>query len=115
MNLAFSLSSSPLDMDSSRKRPLTYLDSPGDEGYADNDADQTKRIKDQDDIADIGLIPEEEAWNFVTEELLDSPTTIITPNATQFDGNNFKNYDPAKSLFVLCVLGDSTLPLTVLS
>lgn len=101
-------------MDSSRKRPLTYPSSPGDEGYADDAADQTKRVKDQDDIADIGLIPQEEAWDFATEELLDSPTTIPTPDATQFDGNNFKNYDPAKSLFVLCVLGDLILPLAVL-
>jgi hypothetical protein len=101
-------------MDNYRKRPLTQSSSPGDEGYADDDGDQTKRFKDQDDIADIGLIPKEEAWNFVTEELLDSPTTIPTPNVTQFDGNNFKNYDPAKSLFVLCVLGDLTLPLAVL-
>lgn len=101
-------------MDSSRKRPLTSSSSPGDEGYADDDADQTKRVKDQDDIADIGLIPREEAWNFVIEELLDSPTTIPTPSLTQFDGNNFKKYDPSKSLFVLCVLGDLTLPLAVL-
>lgn len=101
-------------MDSSRKRPLTSSSSPGDEGYADDDADQTKRVKDQDDIADIGLIQQEEAWNFVIEELLDSPTTIPTPSLTQFDGNNFKKYDPSKSLFVLCVLGDLTLPLAVL-
>lgn len=101
-------------MESSRKRPLTYSSSPGDEDHADDDADQKKRAKDKDDIADIGLIPLEEAWNFVTEELLDSPTTIPTPNATQFDGNNFKNYDPNHSLFVLCVLGDLTLPLAVL-
>jgi hypothetical protein len=101
-------------MDSFRKRPLTQSSSPGDEGYADDDGDQMKRIKDQDSISDIGLIPAEEAWNFTTEELLDSPTTIPTPNATQFDGNNFKNYDPTKSLFVLCVLGDLTLALDVL-
>jgi hypothetical protein len=101
-------------MDNSRKRPLMQSSSPGDEGYADDDGYQTKRIKDQDDIADLGLIPEEEAWDFVTEELLDSPTTIPTPRSTQFDGINFKNYDPAKSLFLLCVLGDLTLPLAVL-
>ncbi|TID27740.1 Bifunctional dethiobiotin synthetase/7-8-diamino-pelargonic acid aminotransferase [Venturia nashicola] len=101
-------------MESSRKRPLTYSSSPGDDGYADDDAGQAKRVKDSDEIADIGLIPPEEAWNFVTEELLDSPTTIPTPDATQFDGNNFKNYDSNKSLFVLCVLEDLTLSLAVL-
>lgn len=101
-------------MDGSRKRPLTQSSSPGDEGYADDDDDQTKRIKDHDSIADIGLIPEEEAWSFVIEELLDSPTTIPTPSASQFDGNNLKNYHPSKSLFVLCVLGDLTLPLDFL-
>ena len=101
-------------MEISRKRPLTQSSSPGDEGYADDDGDSTKRIKDYDNTADIGLIPAEEAWNFVTEELLDSPTTLPTPSATQIDGNNFKNYDPAKSIFVLCVLGDLTLPLAVL-
>jgi hypothetical protein len=101
-------------MDSSRKRPLTQSSSPGDEGYADDDGDSPKRIKDQDNVADIGLIPAKEAWDFVVEELLDSPTSIPTPNATQFDGNNFKNYDPTKSLFVLCVLGDLVSPLTIL-
>jgi hypothetical protein len=101
-------------MDGSRKRPLMPSSSPGDEGYADDEVDQAKRTKDQDSITDIGLIPKEEAWNFVIEELLDSPTTIPTPNASQFDGNNFKNYDPSKSLFVLCVMGDLTFPLDVL-
>jgi hypothetical protein len=103
-----------LNMDTSRKRPLIQSSSPGDEGYAESDSDQLKRMRNHDPLESIALIPEDRAWNFGTGELLDSPTTIPSPGPAQLDGNNFKNYDPSKSLFVLCVLGDLTLPLDLL-
>jgi hypothetical protein len=102
----------------SRKRMFATSDSPRDEGYADeemaNGNDQQKRNKSTDAVQDIALIPKNEAWEFDTAELLDSPTTIPTPNPAQLDGNNFKQYDPAKSLFLLCVVGQMTLQLDLL-
>jgi hypothetical protein len=99
----------------SRKRALTSSASPRDEGYADEDTgDPLKRTKTIDEVNALGLISKEEAWQFNTAELLDSPTTIPTPNPGQVDGNNFKHYDPSKSIFVLCVLGNLSLQLDLL-
>jgi len=104
-----------MDNSGSRKRPIDLADSPGDEGYADNEpSEQSKRVKDVDPIESVGLIPKESAWQFDTAELLDSPTTIPTPSDSQFNGNNFKSYDASNSLFVLCVMGEMTLQLDLL-
>jgi len=103
-----------MDAGSSRKRAFTS-ESLGDEGYADNENnDQQKRNKSVDEVQNIHLIPALEAWPFDTAELLDSPTTIPVGNPGQVDGNNFKNYDPSKSLFLLCVIGNTTLQLDLL-
>jgi hypothetical protein len=86
--------------------------SPGDKGYADGDA--AAESSKAEDLKSLSLIPKNEAWEFDISDLLDSPTTIPTPNPGQTDGNNFKNYDPAKSLFALCVLGKFTLQLDLI-
>lgn len=102
----------------SRKRTFAASEPLGDDMCADEEmaegGDQQKRNKNTDQVQDIGLIPRHEAWQFDTSELLDSPATIQTPNTGQLDGNNFKQYDQSKSLFLLCVIGEMTLQLDLL-
>jgi hypothetical protein len=107
-----------MDANVSRKRAFVNSESSGDGGYANDDigqsADQQKNNKSVDAVQDIGLIPSKEAWPFDTSELLDSPTTIPSPNPAQVDGNNFKQYDQSKSIFLLSVIGEVTMQLDLL-
>jgi hypothetical protein len=101
-----------MDFSSQPRRVLTESQSPGDEGYAEGETrDESPKTE---DLKGLNLIPKNEAWQFDISDLLDSPTTIPTPNPGQVDGNNFKSYDPAKSLFVLIVLGKLTSQLDLL-
>jgi hypothetical protein len=58
-----------------------------------------------DQLQKLRLIPAHEAWEFDIPEFLDSPTFIPPEKEGQESGNNFKNYDAKRSIFVLCVLG----------
>jgi hypothetical protein len=102
-----------ISSNTSGRRPLANSQSPGDEGYADDETND-RRSRNAAETDDLGLISKDEAWQFDIAELLDSPTTIPIPTNGQKDGNNFKEYDPAKSLFVLCVLGSLTVQLDLL-
>src|ERR1700760_1468675 len=62
----------------------------------------------------LHLIPAHEAWEFDIPEFLDSPTFIPPEKEGQKSGNNFKNYDAKRSIFVLCVLGSLDLHLHLL-
>jgi hypothetical protein len=66
--------------------------------------DSSKRTKVLDDIETVKLVPKAEAWDFDVAALLDSPTRVSQAHERE-SGNNFKNYDPLKSLFILCVVG----------
>ncbi|KAF2435113.1 hypothetical protein EJ08DRAFT_730227 [Tothia fuscella] len=96
------------------KRAFADSQSPGDEGYADEENTRENSKSNTDDLRGLSLIPKEEAWEFGISELLDSPTTITPPREGQVDGNNFKNYGGEKSLFLLCVLGSHTMQLGLL-
>lgn len=62
-----------------------------------------KRSKAQDDIETIKLVPKAQAWDFDVAGLLDCPTHVWT--SANDIGNNFKNYNPSESLYILCVTG----------
>ena len=64
-----------------------------------------KRGKAEDDIETIKLFPRAQAWDFDVAALLDSPTHVWQSSEDN-SGNNFKNYDPSESLFILCVIGE---------
>jgi len=64
-----------------------------------------KRGKAEDDIETIKLFPKAQAWDFDVAALLDSPTHVWQ-SSEDSSGNNFKNYDPSESLFILCVTGE---------
>lgn len=102
----------------SLKRAFDASDSAGDEEQADAGridlGDQPKRNKNSDPVHNIQLISEKEAWRFGVTGLLASPTTIPVVVPGQLDGNNSKQYDPSRSLFVLCIIGDMTLQLDII-
>lgn len=64
-----------------------------------------KRGKSQDDIETIRLVPKVQAWDFDVAALMDSPTHVWNSADDDNVANNFKNYDPSASLFILCVTG----------
>jgi hypothetical protein len=66
--------------------------------------DLLKRTKVLDDIETVKLVPKAQAWDFDVAALLDLPTRVSRAPERE-SGNNFKNYDPLKSLFILCVIG----------
>lgn len=59
----------------------------------------------EDQLNKLTLMPSADSWHFDITELLDSQTYIPPENPNQRAGNNFKNYDAKKSIFVLCVIG----------
>lgn len=68
------------------------------------DRNLLKRTKAVDDVETIKLVPKAQAWDFDVAALLDLPTHVSRAPEREYE-NNFKNYDPLKSLFVLCVIG----------
>ena len=71
---------------------------------ASPERDLLKRTKTVDDIETIKLVPKAEAWDFDVTALLDLPTRVSQAPERE-NCNNFKNFDPSKSLFILCVIG----------
>jgi len=66
--------------------------------------DILKRTKALDDTETVKLVPKAQAWDFDVGALLDLPTHTSQAQEQEY-GNNFKNYDRSKSLFLLCVIG----------
>jgi hypothetical protein len=83
-------------MATNNKRPPSPESSPVD-GFS-------KRGKAQDDIETIKLVPKAQAWDFDIGTLLDLPTHVLV-TAEDNNANNFRNYRPSESLFILCVTG----------
>lgn len=101
----------------SRKRTLDVTDA-GDEDnglhqkYDVND--HQKRNKSIDDVHDISLVPKAEAWHFNAAELWKYRGIMAEVTPGQLEAYNLKNYDPTKSLFLLCVIGEIKLQLDLL-
>jgi hypothetical protein len=82
---------------------------------SDEHLDRRRGAQSADDqLNKLALIPAHDSWHFDITELLDSQTYIPPARTGQKAGNNFKNYDPKKSIFVLCVIGSLDVHLHLL-
>jgi hypothetical protein len=68
--------------------------------------EQLKRNRSTDELEATRLIGKDAAWRIDMTGIVSSfRDAYCSPERASTVLNNFKNYDPTKSLFILCVLG----------
>jgi hypothetical protein len=76
---------------------------------ADSAAKSGSRIATEQRVQTLGLIPPQVAWDFDISDFLDAPLHMPQLVAGQTSGDNFKNYQEKKTIFVLVVIEDMDL------